>query len=140
MRLCVHVSCVFCGGSGWRGKLDDQRGGVVATGRFDGFVDELLREAFPGRRGRWSAEKLLELAIPEPVDHTVGANQEAIAWPMSDGADVRLDELLAGAEHLLKRVAAWMRSGFAFIELAFATEPADVGVIMRHLRQRTVVR
>ncbi len=41
-----------------------------------------------------------------------------VAGPVVDGADMRLDELVAGAEGLLQGVAARVRAAFALVDRA----------------------
>ncbi len=110
--------------------FDDDGGGVVAAGILDGGFDEVLGDglAVGGVAGHF-----VDLAVPETIDETVGADEEAIAGLVSDAADVRIDELVAGAEGLLEGVAARVGAVFAFVHFSGAAELADERVIVGDL-------
>src|SRR5581483_8706478 len=117
---------------GWRGgeNLHHDRRGVVAAGVFDSFRDQKWGQLLARAR---RAERLFNAPVPKPVDKAVGADEKAILQLEFYGADVRVDELVAGAERLVQGVAARVGARFAFIDATVAPEPADVAVVVGHL-------
>jgi len=111
------------------GKFDDHRRRIVSAGALYCLRDELLSAAWAVHRRR-NPHDFLNLAIPESVNQAVRADEKPIARLMGDRADLRLDELLAGAECLLEGVAPRMGARLTLVELAFASQPANMAVVM----------
>lgn len=121
------------GSGGGRGDLDDDGGGVVATGVGHGLGDQALGGVFVGLGGRGGADEFFEGAVPDAVDEAIGAEEETVTGAVADGADVRFEELVTAAEGLLEGAAAGVGAGLAFVDAAVTAEPADVAVVVGDL-------
>ena len=113
--------------------LNDNGGGIIAAGAFEGGADEALGGRRGGLDGVGAAQEVEKLFVEEAIDEAVGAEEEDVAGFVGDGANLGIDKLVAAAEGLLQGGAARMLAGLAFAELSVAVEPADVGVVLAEL-------
>ena len=67
------------------------------------------------------------------IGDSVGADQKTVTGRASDSANLRGHELVAGSQGFLKEVAARVVLGLPLIDLPFAVEPADMGVVLCEL-------
>src|SRR5690606_34193446 len=113
------------------GYLDHQGRRIVAA-RFG----HCLLHELPGNFGTgMSADRFFNSTVPKPIHEAVRTDQKAVAWLVSDGADLWLDVLMPGSERLLKGVATGMHALFAFVDPALPPQPAHVTVVVRELGQ-----
>ena len=73
------------------------------------------------------------MMVVKAIHQTIGAEEENITGRARHQTDLRFDELIGAPECFLQDVTARMITGFTFVDLAGAEEPADVGVVGSHL-------
>ena len=92
----------------------------------------LTRRSAGWRRGGGFrvAKNFHDVIVVKAFDEAVGAEQKDIAGFITDGAELRVHELISAAEGFLEDAAAGMGAGFAFVDFAVAKQPADVRVVV----------
>src|SRR5262245_6668583 len=84
--------------------LDDERRGVVPTRGCESGFDHAMRRVQLRLGGIRLPEPIQNLAAEKAIGHSIGAEQKDVTRLVGDGAELRVHELMPGAERFLQRV------------------------------------
>ena len=105
---------------------------IIATWLNDRFFDEMTS----GSCLSGMVEDIPQLMIKESIGYTIRAEEQAIAWSRSKGANLRSHKLMICSKSLLQQVATLMILSFTLIDFSLSKEPAYMRVIFWELLNR----